>query len=121
VHGAKLKESLRNNINDNNNVSCSASDKNIDVNFKEVRLEGSDTSIERTERNGVKDGGEMGRKLLKAQREDTENYCTAFSNSQCHVNRHGVGIGERLYLSLLSFQTHAFRRTLKDMKFSRYN
>jgi hypothetical protein len=70
-----LKESSRNNNNsnnnnNNNNVSFSTSDKNIDASFKEIRLEGSDALIERTERSGVKDGVEMGRKLLNAQRED---------------------------------------------------
>jgi len=63
----------------------------------------------------------MGRKLVEAQTEDTENYCTAVSNSQCSVSRHGTGSGERLYLSLLSFQTHASRRTRKEMKFFSYN
>jgi len=46
------------NNNNNNNLLCSASDKNIDAGFKEMRLEGSDTLIERTERIGIKDGGE---------------------------------------------------------------
>jgi hypothetical protein len=62
VHDVKLKDSLRNN---NNNVSCSASDKNIDANFKEMRTEDSDTLI-RIERSGIKDGGEMGRNFIFA-------------------------------------------------------
>ena len=38
----------------NNNLSCSASDKNIDPNFNEIRLEGSDTLTERTEKEWYK-------------------------------------------------------------------
>jgi hypothetical protein len=63
----------------------------------------------------------MGRKSVDAQTEDKENYCKAFSNSQCSVNGHETGSGERLYLSLLSFQTHASGRTRKDMKLFSYN
>jgi hypothetical protein len=94
VHDVKLKDSLRN--NNNNNVSCSVSDKNIDANRKEMRPEGSDTLIERTERSGIKDGGEMGRNFtfawpccivtnfftIKPIR------CNNFTNLFCHETLH---------------------------------